>query len=127
MAAQINFIKSSRGKEMLNYRDNLFYFHSSYKDVQYWVCMRKKTSACKSKVSLRNGIIVKETGFHNHSADSNKIANLQFVQEVKTRLLQNPEVPVPKMYKSILAETATSVAAAANIPAYASIKTRNTL
>lgn len=68
MIGQMRFIRSPRGKTMLEVDGQPFTLNQRKGETFYWECVKKKTKSikCNSRIITYDGAIKAQRGAHNH-------------------------------------------------------------
>ncbi|CAL1537572.1 unnamed protein product [Lymnaea stagnalis] len=94
-----HFMPSNRGSQVLVIDGCLLHQNTiRASGKSYWRC-QKKGCFYRAVYDPKLDKVTKTTGLHNHPPDSNQMMRRQFINNVKSQITDNPNVPPKQLYE----------------------------
>jgi len=89
----LNYVKSSKGKDLLVYSGYIFEKDYLKKEKTYWKCIRYNTDKCCGRANTKNSEVTFHNDDHNHTPNAEEIGVKKCILQIKEMSNQSESTP----------------------------------
>ncbi len=97
-----SIVDSQKGSKVIHFQDNFYRLQKNNKNgTTRWVCTNR---LCSSSITIKNEIIQKIKGQHNHNKIKHSVSVIKVIKEMRHEASHNISKPITQIYSEFVSE-----------------------